>query len=235
MRIYSSCIDAAKEIERDLVEMGQNVQPQTMQDINVADNPEYETKELIGYTYRITNFNDYDKWEKHFKLNRDWLEAEMNERTSGEIQNPGEAWMKREEVWKPFIHEGKFAYTYSERLTPQLIKTFKELNERPDTRQGVMTIYEGTLDSSNRGGLARVPCSMYYQFLLRKETGREQLNLIYTMRSCDFYTHFPYDVALAIGLQNHFAVRLGVETGFFQHFIGSLHAYKKDYGPRGIF
>ena len=86
-------------------------------------------------------------------------------------------------------------------------------------------------DINNLGGKDRVPCSMYYQFYIRGGV----LNMIYTMRSCDFLTHFVHDVYLACGLLSHVAGELGLKVGHFTHFIGSLHAYRRDMVGRGIF
>jgi len=72
---------------------------------------------------------------------------------------------------------------------------------------------------------------MYYQFYIRDN----KLHMIYTMRSCDFLTHFIYDVYFSIFLQSYVADNLNLNMGTFTHFIGSLHAYKKDMAERGIF
>jgi thymidylate synthase len=236
MRIFSECLEAAKEIERDLVELGVSVHPETMQDRRVADNPDYETRELVGYGYSIVKgWSTLTPWNTHFNLNTAWLDAEFSERVSGLPHNPGQAWTHRAEVWSEFLHHGRFAYTYAERLSRQLGETLGLLRQYPSTRQAVITIYDAAEDMDGRGGRRRVPCSMYYHFLIRQLQGRNYLALLYTMRSCDFYTHFPYDVALAISLQHYVAEQLNCAEGMFTHFIGSLHAYRKDYQPRGVF
>lgn len=239
MRIYSNCVEAAKEIERDLIEMGTEVQSSTMQDIDVRDNPDFMTKELIGYHYMITDPSlSLKEWEDYFKLNRGWLEEEFIERIDEGGLNPGTAWAMRKDTWSPFIHQGKFAYTYSERVSYQITKVISELNRNPSTRQAVVDVYQGILDSERLGGKQRVPCSMYYQFFRRKlrSLGNvERLHMVYTMRSCDFYLHFPYDVSLAIRLGEYIAWHLNIELGSFQQYIGSLHAYKRDYKNKGIF
>jgi thymidylate synthase len=48
------------------------------------------------------------------------------------------------------------------------------------------------------------------------------------MRSCDFSTHFPNDVYLAIKLLEYIAGITGYEVGSFTHTIFSLHVYRKD-------
>jgi thymidylate synthase len=98
-----------------------------------------------------------------------------------------------------------------------------------------MTVYDRHQDIKNMGGIARIPCSMYYQFLRRNRNNQEVLDCIYTMRSCDIYTHFLYDIWLTMRLQEYVANSLGIEPGNFTHFIGSLHAYKRDYEKKGVF
>ena len=216
--------------------MGVDNHPETMQDKKVKNDPAYNTKEIMGYCYRITNpWKSLNDWNKYFNVNEDYLVQEILDRTLDVPTNPGKAYLIRKEVWEPFLHEGKFSYTYGERISYQLKEVIHQLRHNPGTRQAVMTVYEGLQDSTKLGGKARIPCSMYYQFLRRKEQGVDKLNMIYTMRSCDFYTHFPYDVALTIYIQRVVAQQLQIEEGFFQHFMGSLHAYAKDYQTKGVF
>jgi thymidylate synthase len=236
MRIFNGCGEAAKEIERDLVELGVKVHPETMQDLRVKGVPQYETKELISYGYSISGwFETMDDWAGYFNLNRQWAKEELTERLSGLAHNPGTAWKLRSETWQPFLHHGKFAYTYAERFAEQLQSVFTTLNLYPNTRQAVLTVYDQHDDLEHVGGRARIPCSMHYQFLIRPINGEPHLTLLYVMRSSDLYTHFGYDVLLAMGLQAWMAQRLDVKPGLFHHLIGSLHAYRKDYEPRGIF
>ncbi len=79
--------------------------------------------------------------------------------------------------------------------------------------------------------MGRIPCSLYYQILVRDG----KVDLHYAMRSCDFLTHFPVDIALAIRMQHYITERLGRAVGTFSYFTGSLHAYRKDLAVRGIF
>lgn len=50
----------------------------------------------------------------------------------------------------------------------------------------------------------------------------------YTMRSCDWATHFQNDVYLAMKLQHHVAHSADIEPGHFCQDLGSLHVYQKD-------
>ena len=132
--------------------------------------------------------------------------------------------------------------SYSERMAPQLLRVVDELRARPDTRQAIIDIHSnicpveaeqvtGSADLSNMGGKARIPCSLYYQVMIRER----RVDLVYAMRSCDFLVHFPVDLMLAMRLQTWFAKLLDLNVGLFTYFTGSLHAYHKEIKDRGIF
>lgn len=271
MRIYLNPFEAVKEVERDLWEMGIEVLPRSMQDKVIENDDDYATKEIRGYGYRIMEwpFNmddgfiaamfihifDHGKnlppYESEAFKCLEYIKQEIIERTSGQGANPGNAYIHRQNIWDEFLHNGKFAYTYAERMAWQVDRIYQLLTEDPDSRQAIINIHSyicpfdpvtkdeesyqsqvfPSADFDHIGGKARIPCSMYYQLLRRKE----KLDLIYTMRSCDLLTHFPIDMALALMLQKYYADRLGIEVGTFTHFIGSLHAYRKDMKVRGIF
>lgn len=232
MRIYMTAIEAVKEIERELYEMGISSHPNTYQDVNVKDNPDFDTRELLNYSYSVTSpLIKLWKLIGEFGLSGDYITEEICERTSGVATNPGASWERRREVWEPFLHQGKFAYTYSERLQGQLNAVARILKESPDSRQAVVPIY-WLGDNFKRGGQSRVPCSMFYQFVSREISGVRRLDLTYVMRSCDFYTHFMYDMVLAILLQERVAGYLDQPLGVFSHFITSLHAFRKDWKQR---
>ncbi len=183
-----------------------------------------------------------------------YIAKEHEERWAGSMENPGTSYLERKSTWEQFLvenpdypqQEPRFHYTYSERFACQIHKITDELRQRPDTRQAIMTIHsnlnclnqgpgsniiEPSQDYRNMGGVGRIPCSMYYQFMIRD--GR--LDLIYTMRSCDLLTHYPVDLMLALRAQLKIAEHLELECGDFTHFMGSLHAYQKDMDSRGIF
>ena len=67
MRIFSNATEAMIEIERELFEMGINNHPSTMQDKVVADNDDFNTKELIGYSFCLTKWDDKDDIFNLFK------------------------------------------------------------------------------------------------------------------------------------------------------------------------
>jgi thymidylate synthase len=224
MRIYQSTIEAAKELARELKEMGIQYQSTTVQDKFVGDNPDFITLELTGYSYCINQWEDLDDLIDHMELNREWVYAEEDERLGFDItnKNPGYAWKKNKSFWEQFLRDGFFSYSYPERWQAQVPYIIQELKLRPNTRQAVMSFYESTKDMMNWGGRDRVPCSLTYHFLIRDG----KLNLIYTQRSCDYALFYGSDVFLTIRLLDYVAKQVGVECGSFFHQIGSLHCFK---------
>jgi thymidylate synthase len=226
MRIYISIPEAFEEIKRDFAEMGIWVKPKTMQDKNIEGNSDYETTELQNYGYTIINA----KSSEVPNVTQPWADEEFRERitkpVNGKFINPGEAWKLREDVWKEFLHNGKFGYTYNELIwnNDQLTKVIDRLKEDPDSRQLCISLWDPTRDPDLLGGISRVPCSLNYIFQVREG----KLNMTYNMRSCDFSTHFANDVYLAIKLLEYVAELTGYEVGNFTHSICSLHVYRKD-------
>lgn len=227
MRIYVDAKEAIEEVKRDLAEMGITVKPSTMQDKYVKGNPDYETLELQNYGYTILSAKSSDIPG----VSQPWADAEFQERVMDNFSNPGEAYKLREEVWNEFLHDGKFAYTYNERINhnDQLNKIINRLKEDSDSRQLWISLWDPSIDPNQLGGVSRVPCSLGYGLQVREG----KLNLHYVMRSADFATHFRNDVYLAIKLLEYIAELTGLEVGSFTHTIFSLHVYQKDI--KGVF
>lgn len=237
MRIYSSLKEAVKETERELLEMGILLHPETMQDKDIREDRNYDTIELQGYGYIITSHAKIDEDFQELGGSLEYIAKELEERICPLRLNPGNSWKLRKEVWSEFIEKKtqRFSYTYNERFREQLDFIVEELIIHPNTRQAIITMYDRHQDMNNMGGVRRIPCSMYYQMLRRIRKGLEKLDLIYTMRSCDLYTHYIYDVFLAMKMQEYIANKIGIEPGNFTHFIGGLHAYSKDYKEKPVF
>ena len=113
MRIYTNWIECYEETKRDLAEMGIAVHPKTMQDKFVYGNPDFHTLELQDYSYCLLDAKSKDITG----VVQPWADEEFKERIdkSGCV-NPGNAWKLREDVWQEFMHDGRMAYTYNERL-----------------------------------------------------------------------------------------------------------------------
>lgn len=240
MRIFASCYSAISEIARDLQELGVRRTTSTMQDLIVAGDENYDTKELINYSFSVSNFHDADLL---FDIPQDgmdakvWVGVEFLERVDPRFINPGDAYKLRPELWNQFLvrHKGKFAYSYNERIRTQLVSIIKALRADINTRQAILSIWNPSIDCQ-RILVDRVPCSLFYHFITTTVGGKRKLNLIYSMRSCDFVTHFCNDLWLAYRMLDyvHLEVSKGmpdssiVDRGDVIMNISSLHVYKKD-------
>lgn len=230
-RMFKDFAEAQNEIRRDLAELSIEVHPETMQDKFVGDDDNFITRELYNYTYTVLEA-DYRMVEG---VHEEWLQQEWLDRLVGDL-NPGSAWKKRPEVWTEFLEgyqgphrPGHFSYSYSDRMGGEHIeKIIEELKVHPSSRQLWLPVWDRRTDEDRRGS-RRVPCSLGYQFLNRNG----YLHVTYIMRSCDFATHYANDVALACALNEHIADATGLKRGTFNHFVGSLHVYRKD--VEGVF
>ena len=241
MRIYSNAYELMSETARNLWEMGQEVRPKTYQNKNIEGNDDFVTKELICEQYCLTKLEDLAPLFV-FTHSHDWAEAEFKERVSGMPLNPGKAWRLRREIWEEFLvgeNNDVFDYTYPERINRKngpfdndgtvLQEVINLLKTDPDTRKAIIPIFTGS-DTQYYDGSCRIPCSMYYNFLIRTNSrGEKQLNICYHQRSSDFVTHFGNDVYMAWRLMEFIASQLNINPGYLYHTIDSLHSYKRDW------
>jgi thymidylate synthase len=101
----------------------------------------------------------------------------------------------------------------------QVQGVINRLQADPNSRQAVMTIYDGRVDL---GGAAHVvPCTLSLQFLVRGK----RLHSIVTMRSNDIVWGLTYDVFMFTMIQEYVARQLDLEPGDYYHNAGSLHLY----------
>ena len=221
MRIYLNCNEAITDIGRELKKCATAVHTQTMQNLQIADNPDYETKEIQAFEFCIINTDDKDTMPQ---ATLDWLRAEFIERVSPSFTNPGDAYRLRPEVWEQFLVEGKFEYTYNARIQWQIAPVLNELQLHPESRQAIIEVHNRRIDTEKMGK-ERIPCSMFYQFMVRDG----KLDVIYVMRSSDFATHFQNDIWLADELRRYLAKALNLPIGKFIMFVSSLHVYRKDW------
>ena len=220
-RIFKDMKEAINEIERDIYEMGISVHPHTMQNKIVKGDDRFSTMEVQNYSFSI--LDTYDKDACLLDGHLEWCLAEFLERISKNFTNPGEAWKIRSGLWQEFLNaEGEMDYTYNDRINgfDQLKNVIKELKINPDSRQCIIHVHWPA--DTEYMQKARIPCSMYYQLMVR----RGKLDIIYNMRSSDFNTHFRNDIWLAAELRNYIADTIDIEPGLFHMNVGSLHIYK---------
>lgn len=231
MRIYSNSFELMSEMGRELNSYGQIVKPKTYQNKVIEGNEDFITKELICQQYCLTSLGD-PVWLFVFSHSKEWADAEFQERIdTSDIINPGKAWELRKDLWEQFLVNGKFDYTYNERMVI-LPYTLQLLKSDSDTRKAVLPIFNGNGedDTLYYHGNKRIPCSMYYDFLIRQNgKGEKVLHICYHQRSSDFAQHFGNDIYLAWRLMEYVAQEVGVKPGYLYHTIDSLHIYKKDW------
>lgn len=247
MRIFKDFTEAKNEIARDLKEMGIEVENTHMQDkIGL-----FPTLELINYGYTVT-----DPDQTQLSPTLPWAMEEWKDRIDAIMGNPsplGTAWMTRADEhmdWSEFVeYDGKpipqgvsldqikitcphakhdpirLAYSYGERfaVNDQVMRVVRELRRNPESRQLYVAMWDPHKDSESIG-YRRVPCSLGWHFMLRGG----QLHVTYTMRSCDFVTHWQNDVFLTLMLLDFICMKTGHAPGRFSQFINSFHVYKKD-------
>lgn len=233
MRIYSSSYELMSEMGRELNSYGQTVKPKTYQNKNIEGNEDFVTKEIICQQYCLTSLQD-PTWLFFYSRSREWADAEFQERIdTSDIINPGKAWELRKDLWEQFLVNGKFDYTYNERIIHVIKPLIRLLKDDNDTRKAVLPIFNGDMDGLDTDwydGSRRIPCSMYYDALIRQNgKGEKVLHICYHQRSSDFVTHFGNDVYLAWRLMEYVAKEVGVKPGYLYHTIDSLHTYQKDW------
>lgn len=171
-RIFSNHLDAIKELLRELKELGITVPITHYQDKWVRGDKGFYTKELLGYSYKVSQADQkLDEMVQFLYKDKDaegvlaYCQLELQDRLAGVARNPGNAHKSRYSLWEEFLEDKqKFAYTYSERISdPKLIKdqisnVIEELKTSPDSRQAIVQIFNYLYDHQNIGGKHRIPC-----------------------------------------------------------------------------
>lgn len=233
-----------QEIDRELAVCGQTVRVKHYQDKQL-DGDDQITKELVGVNFTISNprlkktemleFLYKDDAERILK----YCHAEHLDRLAYPPVNPGESYKIREDIWNQFKNSfGEFDYTYSERLTlqdedgaetHQIENVIETLKEDQNSRRAMVMIFQPQDTEYSSGTLSRIPCSISYQFLIRNNA----LQIIYYIRSNDYFKHFGIDIWLTQEMQEHIYNNLlstypSLKIGPLHYMCGSLHAYNED-------
>ena len=183
--------------------------------------PNGKSKEGTNYFYQVTSPK-----KKSLTPHQPWANLEFKERISGKPLNPGKAWKAQAAKWEPLLESQKigngliqqaFSYTYSERISYQMDNILEELGNNLESGEAFISIWDPYADTQ-RLSRRRVPTVLGYQFLLRSH----KLEMTCLQRECDLYNDYQDDVYLAFRLQKYLAKELGIPTGNFYHWIGSL-------------
>jgi thymidylate synthase len=125
-----------------------------------------------------------------------------------------------------YADEGRLQGAYGPRMRrwagviDQLDGVRQTLGRDPDSRQGVIQLYDPVRDTR---GHRDVPCTLGYRFFVR--SGR--LDMFTTMRSQDAWLGLPYDLFATTLLHELMAGWLGVDLGTYHHHVDSLHLYQE--------
>ena len=161
----------------------------------------------------------------------------------------------RDKLWE-VEGDAQFSHTYPERMWPKFAAGSKEprrgiryeygdlgdvvqlLRRSPYSRQAYLPIW--SLEDTGSAFGQRVPCTLGYQFLIRSSPSpvRNELHVIYNMRSCDFMRHLADDIYMTIRLAQWMRDRLAepdadgtyvdVRLGKLHFHAGSLHIFEPD-------
>ena len=118
---------------------------------------------------------------------------------------------------------GLFHGAYGPRTAGQYDILIERLQQDPDTRQAVVTIWNPQLDLQARK--RDYPCTILHQFRIRDN----KLNMSVYMRSNDVWLGAAYDFFQFTRVQIAMASVLGIEPGRYAHHVGSLHIYEQHY------
>jgi hypothetical protein len=216
-----------------------------------AKTTELPMHELEDVSFEYHFPQDLDDLERDVKPNLPWAQEHFTERVCGQPLNPppsAERWPFAQHAHRDHLIDGKFSHTYPERFWPvnagypegtphqgirfqygDLNDLVTLLRERPYTRQAYLPVwFPEDLTAANERH--RVPCSLGYHFMVRRECGVDRMTIRYFMRSCDFMRHFNDDVYLAILLGMWIGSRVNKETvveKLVMH-ISSLHIFPND-------
>lgn len=209
---YSSMTDAWLNAAHSLVTEGQEVQSRNGRAV-----------ELLGASFRLRD------------LSMPWV---------GPPRDPSRSYAAGELLWylsgsDDGDHIRAYAPSYAAFLEPsghaygaygkrwrdynQLECAYDLMRRDPQTRQCVVSCWHPSdLAASAPGKVKDVPCTTALNFQPRGGV----LNLVVTMRSNDWWLGMPYDAWCFMAVQRLMAAALKMRTGFYQHQVGSLHAYE---------
>jgi thymidylate synthase len=232
MRVYQDMTECFNESIREVFSRGQIVFDKTVQG-KVVERADYEAKEILNYSFVILNIDDESvmtglDWMRSI-TGKDYHSFMTAKRWFETFLDGSDNWWQTTELakyWSTFGND--FSYTYGQRLSQSVQKIIRKLNHNLYGRGAFLSVWSKTEDEDHFLQGKRIPCTIGYQFLVRKAGGVDKLYCYVCQRSCDLVNFFCLDVAKAALLQRYIAEKLGVEVGHLVFNITSLHAYKID-------
>lgn len=227
----------------------------TWQALDVNASRLHGTYELGGVQFALQVPSRVQALQELLQPDLPWAEDHFQERVGGLPLNPApsEAWWPYA-VRGNSDHkaDSKFDHTYPERYWPKLANggqfphrldgspeeprwgirfpygdlgdVANALAENPRTRQAVLTVWFPEDQWAASHG-KRVPCSLSYHFI-SDELG--QLDVYYTIRSCDYYRHMTNDAYMTARLLQWMADEVNMAPGKMVMAIHNLHLFVGD-------
>lgn len=177
------------------------------------------TKALFNIGFEILNpldnyiNTDYRKW------NPTYAEREWDWYLSG---NPSAIEISKfAPIWKNMMDDNgnvRSNYGWQWKRNDQLNKVVNQLKSNKETRQAVISIYDGKeIDTYSKD----TPCTYAVQFTILNN----KLNMTVLMRSNDLWYGFCNDQYCFSRLQEMVSIELNIEIGSYYHFAHNLHIY----------
>lgn len=177
------------------------------------------TKALFNIGFEILNpldnyiNTDYRKW------NSTYAEREWDWYLSG---NPSAVEISKfAPIWKNMMDDKgnvRSNYGWQWKRNKQLDKVVNKLKLNKETRQAVISIYDGKEIDTYKND---TPCTYAIQFTILNN----KLNMTVLMRSNDLWYGFCNDQFCFSRLQEMVSIELNIEIGTYYHFAHNLHIY----------
>ena len=184
-----------------------------------------DTKALfnVGFTLENPSQKNINVLNPDRKFNLEYAEAEWQWYLSGDpsIDKLGEINGSIPPIWEKMADSDRKVrsnYGWQWEREHQLDKVIQMLKVYPDTRQAVLSIYDGKEISTYRND---TPCTYAVQFTILNN----KLEMSVLMRSNDLWFGFCNDQYCFASLQELVAERLSMELGTYYHFAHNLHLY----------
>ena len=184
-----------------------------------------DTKALfnVGFTLENPSKKNINVLNPNRKFNLEYAEAEWQWYLSGDpsIDQLGEINGSIPPIWEKMADSNRQVrsnYGWQWERNHQLDKVVAMLKSNPETRQAVISIYDGKEISTYRKD---TPCTYAVQFTIIDS----KLHMAVLMRSNDLWFGFCNDQYCFASLQELVAGRLSIELGTYYHFAHNLHLY----------
>ena len=190
------------------------------------------TKALFNIGFYIKEPENNKIEAKFREWKEDYAEAEWQWYLSGDnnVEKLGEIYGMVPKIWEKMADPAGHVnsnYGYQWERSYQLDKVVAKLKHDPDTRQAVISIYDGKEIGYYRRD---TPCTTAIQF----SVVNNKLEMCVTMRSNDLWFGFCNDQYCFSELQKLVSNRTGYELGGYFHFAHNIHIYKQQLGKNSF-